>query len=181
MHDRSLLIKGAGGDNKAIRQLWDIWSPKISIFLRGSVPSGDMDDLTQEIMLKIFRSLASYNPVFAPSTWIYTIAGRTRTDWQRQQSKFLKSESENPDSEEMISLIPGPYEGPEAQYIRLESEKRVDDFLQRQNVRDRKILFLYCHEGLSGRAIARVLMTPAETIRYRLKILKAKLKEEMLL
>jgi len=32
------------------------------------------EDLFQEIMLKVFQNLSTYNPMYSFNTWIYTIA-----------------------------------------------------------------------------------------------------------
>lgn len=179
MRDRGLLLKGAEGDNRAIRELWEIWYPRLKLYYKGSVPEKDVEDLIQESMLKVFRNLSTYNPIYSPSTWIYTIAFRTRTDWLRKESKRPLLKAVN-DKEDIVETVPGRYPDPETEYLNSESKSDVKSFLESRDKRDREILYLYCYEDLSGRAIAGIMDLPPETVRYRLKILKQKLKEELL-
>jgi RNA polymerase sigma-70 factor, ECF subfamily len=176
--DRGLLLKAAEGDNTAIRDLWDIWSPRLNLYYRGSLRTEDAEDLVQETMLKVFRSLKSYNPIYSPSTWIYTIAARNRTDWLRKSARQPRVHPEA-DEENRMNSIKGNYPDPEDSYFREESRSEVKDFLNSQDKRDKEILYLYCYEDLSGRGIARVMNLPPETVRYRLKILKKKLNKEL--
>ena len=133
-------------------------------------------------MLKIYRSLDRYNPLYAPATWIYRIAGNTLTDWRRKvfglrESQILNSTDNGRD--ERINGIPDNSPTPEGLYLIRERDEAVREFLNRQEERDRQILFLTGFEGLSGRAAARVMGIPPDTLRYRLKILKKKLEEEL--
>jgi RNA polymerase sigma-70 factor (ECF subfamily) len=170
--ERRLLLKGAAGDSTAHRQIWTRWYPRILLYLKGSLPDEDCEDLCQEIMLKVFRSLKSYNPLWAPSTWIYTIAYRSRVDWHRRYG-MNHSVAEDPALDEM----PGPFPSPDETLIRKDIREKIHRFLERQEERDREILYLHAFEGMSGRQTARALGMPPETVRYRLKILKKRLKE----
>jgi len=182
--DRSLLEQAARGNKTAVRQIWEIWSPRITVYLRNTpgLNTEDREDLAQEIMLKVYRGLDRYNPVYAPATWIYTIASRTVGDWRRKHSRapvLTVGNREEPEDPDFWQTLPGPYEDPETACLNGEDQDRVRQFIRRQKPGDRQLLFLVCYEGLSGRAAARVLEMPHETVRYRMKILKRKLKEAM--
>jgi len=182
--DRTLFIRASEKDAKAVRELWNKWSPKISIFLRNSYGLGDEDreDLHQEIMSKIYNSLASYKQTYSPATWIYTIAKRTVIDWRRKNKSNLKivGESQLEVSQHYYySHIPGKYSDPEKIFMQNEDVSLIREFISSQKEKDRQILFLVCYEGLSGRAASRILDIPAETVRDRLKKLKKDLQEEI--
>lgn len=176
--ERGLLLQAADKDNIAIRELWKIWSPRLNLYFRGTLSAEDVEDLVQETMLKVFRSLSTYNPAYSPSTWIYTIASRSRTDWLRHSTRQPRTVQEG-DDENQLTNVSGTYPDPENSYIYNESRNRVQEFIKSRDSRDREILYLFCYEDLSGRAIAKVMNLPAETVRYRLKILKQKLKKEI--
>lgn len=178
--NRSLLLWAAEGNNQAVRELWEIWSPRLGLYFRGSVSYEDAEDLVQETMLKVFHSAGSYNPVYSPSTWIYTIASRCRTDWLRRNSRRPYIVQETQDGNP-IDEVAGAFPDPETGSIRNESRERIKDFIRSREERDREILYLYCYENLSGRGIAKVMNMPPETVRYRLKILKNQLKKEFLI
>ncbi len=170
--ERSLLLRGAAGDSTALREIWALWSPRILLYLKGSLCDEDCEDLCQEIMIKLFRSLKSYNPLWSPSTWIYTIASRSRIDWHRKNGmKYSEEGDYDPDT------LPGSFLPPDEALIQKDTRERIEEFLGLQNERDRNILYLHAFEGMSGRQTARALDLPPETVRYRLKILKRRLKE----
>jgi len=176
--NRSLLLWAAEGNNQAVRKLWEIWSPRLGLYFRGSFPYEDAEDLVQETMLKVFHSAGSYNPVYSPSTWIYTIAARSKTDWLRRNSRrpYIIRETQGENS---IDELAGDFPDPETEAIRNESQQMIKDFISSREERDREILYLYCYENLSGRGIAKVMNLPPETVRYRLKILKNQLRKEL--
>ena len=183
---RSLLEKVSNGESKGIREMWMIWSPKIMVFLNNcpELSEEDREDLHQEIMSKIIQSSKSYNQKYAPSTWIYTIAKRILIDWKRKSKSRLKvvgvSQLEiNEDGENIIAQIPGIFPTPDVTIIQNEEQNYVQQFIASQSDRDRQILFLYCYENLSGRAVAKILNLPVGTVRDRLRKLKKCLQEEM--
>lgn len=178
IRDRGLLLKASEGDTTAIRELWKVWSPRLELYFRDSFSQDDTEDLVQETMLKVFNSLSRYNPIYAPSTWIYTIASRIRTDTLRRsarQPRTIQGEESERKIENSRSCLPEP----DVSYFKRESRHAVQRFIESRDGRDREILYLYCYEDLSGRGIARVMDLPPETVRYRLKILKQTLKKEL--
>ncbi|MFK8111247.1 MAG: RNA polymerase sigma factor [Rubripirellula sp.] len=47
----------------------------------------DADDLLQEILLQIWRSLSSFKGLSSIDTWVYRVALSTALTWQRSQSR----------------------------------------------------------------------------------------------
>ena len=69
------------------------------------------EELTQEIFLKVYRFRDSYQPGFQFSTWLWTIARNTLTDWMRkdgtsQEQAFDGSEDALPDIEQIPASEP---------------------------------------------------------------------------
>ena len=57
-------------------------------YVRQKLPGQDEDlaeEVTQEVFLKAYRFLPSYQPQYAISTWLWTIARNTVIDWTRSQ------------------------------------------------------------------------------------------------
>ena len=175
LKNRSLLIKAAGGDKKAIVKLWNLWTPRLTVYLchSGVYQREDREDLQQEIMLKVYRTLDRYNPVFAPATWIYTIASNSLKDW-KQKKNHTKAEYD-----ESLLQLPSTEPTPESAFVKEETKKIIQNFIQQQDDRDKQILHLFCYENISVRETAKILNIPYETLRYRIKILKKHLKEEL--
>lgn len=49
--------------------------------------SNDRDDLLQEIVLQVWRSIRQYKAEVTESTWIYRVALYTAISWHRKESK----------------------------------------------------------------------------------------------
>ena len=73
-------------DIKAFLALFQHFAPRIKAYLRRQgADAAIADDLAQEVMLKIWRNAASYDPAKAsPATWVFTITRNTRIDVLRR-------------------------------------------------------------------------------------------------
>ena len=61
--------------NELFEDIWKEYYPGLKIFCRTYLSgSSDLDDVCQEIMLKVFNKLHIYNPLFSFNTWLYAIA-----------------------------------------------------------------------------------------------------------
>lgn len=88
-----LLLKVARNqDRVAFRQLFDHFAPLLKAFLiRGMSAYSDYsqaEEMTQEVMLKIWHKAGSYNSSKAGvNTWVFTIARNTRIDFIRRNER----------------------------------------------------------------------------------------------
>jgi RNA polymerase sigma-70 factor (ECF subfamily) len=82
---QSLLIRAQTGDEGAWQDLCDLYRPLIVGWLRRqSVPSGDLDDLVQEVFLAVVRGLPSFSHSGrqgAFRAWLRTIAFNYSCDY----------------------------------------------------------------------------------------------------
>jgi RNA polymerase sigma-70 factor (ECF subfamily) len=183
LKDRQVLEKAAAGDQKAIKEIWLIWSPKLTVYLRNcpSLSQEDREDLLQDIMGKLYQSLGSYKSFYSPATWIYTLAGRVVIDWRRKNGRYLTviKESQMSGGEYFLNDYAGNYPDPERAALERETLSSIQKFIISQSPCDRQILFLVFYEGLSGRGAAKIMKLAPETVRDRLRKLKKQLKEEM--
>lgn len=90
--DRDLVASAAQGLEGGFEELVRRYQRPISGYVYRMV--GDYDaalDLTQEIFIKIYGSLARYRPEFKFSTWIYKIAHNAAIDHLRRNSGRARS------------------------------------------------------------------------------------------
>jgi len=185
VNEKQLIRNASKGDLKSWEQLWNLWIPRLQMFLYRdrTINREDREELIQDIMLTVFQNLKQFNPLYSPSTWIYTIARRKLIDWKRKVSSALKAlpgdnlyHGEEHDPIVMISEYPGP----EEQMLRMDLQSKVRHFIDSQGDLDRRILLLVCYEGMSGRSASKVLGVPNGTVRDRLRRLKQELIKEVL-
>ena len=55
-----------------LKELYALYYKRLLFFIRSMVRE-DSEDLQQEVFIKVFEKLHTYNPLFSFNTWIYTI------------------------------------------------------------------------------------------------------------
>ena len=64
--------------------------PILEAFFRKRMPNAEWDDLIQETLIKIYRSLGQYDPDRAAMPWVRMIARNVRLDWLSKYKRRLK-------------------------------------------------------------------------------------------
>jgi RNA polymerase sigma-70 factor (ECF subfamily) len=87
--DEELVESTLGGDEHAFSELYERYRrPVYSTAYRITQNAADAQDATQEIFVKLFRSLRSWNPRRAKfSTWLFRMAANQAIDSWRQRRR----------------------------------------------------------------------------------------------
>jgi|WetSurSiteA1Bulk_404760.scaffolds.fasta_scaffold89834_2 RNA polymerase sigma factor (sigma-70 family) len=134
--------------------------------------SHDLNDLFQEVFLRVYKSLASYNPDYQFSTWAVKIATNVCLDRLRQKkAEQLPTE----DIEEVVDNRLNP----EDHYI---AGERLE--LIRQAVRElpedyRVPVILFHQQGFSYEALVEITGQPMTVIKNRLHRARLMLKDKL--
>lgn len=84
--DADLIAGTAAGDADAFALLYRTYAPRIEGWLRVRTSCTDAGELTQEVMVRVWRGASRYDAARgAVSTWIFTIARNTMVDSARAQ------------------------------------------------------------------------------------------------
>ncbi len=148
----------------------------VSLFDFGA-PDGahqEREDLVQEIMVKVMVNLHRYNPRYAFTTWIYSVARNHCRDWARRQRVRARHAAPH-EVEETASCLPGP----EELYLAREEAAITDGYLARLTDLERQIAFLRLVEHERYDDIGRILAMPAGTVRYRVHEIRKGLENEL--
>ena len=130
----------------------------------GAYAYSESDDLLQEILLQIWRSLSTFKGDSSIDTWSYRVALNTALTWRRSQSrrkKNIPSETSN------LNELPTTAQGHD-------SANLLDQFLRTLSKSDRALVLLYL-DDLSGKAMAEVTGLTEGAIRVRVHRIKQKL------
>lgn len=173
--EEKLQAVGDYQDKKAFSELFNHFAPKLKVFLvtgyDKQVSYAMADDLVQEVMVKVWRKAASYQPGKAKaSTWIYTIARNARIDMLRKQNP-LKNALDTDD----IWYEP---ESEETPFLDLQQERNKDIVSQQLRALQedqRQVLFKAYMEGKSHTEIADELEIPLGTVKSRIRLAMKKL------
>jgi RNA polymerase sigma-70 factor, ECF subfamily len=81
MDDDELIARLAGGDDRALRELFQRHAPFLAARLRGVLPPSEVEDVLQETFLAAWRGAASYQPLDTAGGskaggWLWGIARR---------------------------------------------------------------------------------------------------------
>jgi len=106
--DRDLVVLALSGNQQAFSQLMLRHKESLLYYIRRQFSIGEAaDDLLLIIFDKAFRKLESYDPQFAFSTWLFSIAEHSCIDHIRKQKALLQSlrfmRTHDPNSSELIT------------------------------------------------------------------------------
>lgn len=167
--DRDLVASAAQGIEGGFEELVRRYQRPISGYVYRMV--GDYDsalDLTQEIFIKIYGSLARYRPEFKFSTWIYKIAHNAAIDHLRRNSGRERSftTGTETDSYELPLESDGP--SPEQQSEREERRVEIECVVRSLPTAYRELVVLRHSQDLTYEEIVEVTALPLGTVKNRL-------------
>jgi RNA polymerase sigma-70 factor (ECF subfamily) len=85
MDDDELISAMAGGDDRALRELFARHAPWLAARLRTILPAAEVEDVLQESFLAIWRGARGYRPVGSAGGWLWTITRRQAALWLRRR------------------------------------------------------------------------------------------------
>ncbi|HEX7899770.1 MAG TPA: sigma-70 family RNA polymerase sigma factor [Planctomycetota bacterium] len=142
------------GDPAAFESLVRGFGDRLYRFVRRLVGERWADDLTQDVFLRVYRTIASYRPTGRFEAWMYTVANNVCVDFLRRR----RPEAPLGEAEQEIEGR-SPLERVEEDERRAALMKAVDRLPA-----DQKQVFLLREEaGLSFKEIAAVLGCPLNT------------------
>jgi RNA polymerase sigma-70 factor, ECF subfamily len=178
MDDAFLIQQAIAGQPDAFRLLVLRWQKPIFRFLSLlGLPSALVDDLAQEVFLRVFRNLASFDAGKASfSTWLFTIARHLAAN--EAQRAYHQRED--------LALTPVDNVDPAADQLQTLATKqrglRLRLALAKLPARLRSVLLLSQVEGLSVEEVAAVQSCATGTVKSRVfrarQLLRAALAEE---
>lgn len=161
---------------KIFEIIWKQYHKRILYFIRNMV-AANAEDMLQDVMLKVYRNLHTYNPRYSFNGWIYTIA-RNHCFNQLKKRKLPVQDPVN--SSENI-VIHTDKLNPEKEMIHKELNKKINEIIGAMPYEHCQIAFLRFFEGLKCREIAQILKIPSGTVKSRLhyirKVLQKKLEQ----
>lgn len=130
--------------------------------------SSDVDDLFQEVNLRLWQNIESFRGEAAISTWVYRITVNTCILWKREKGRQLKLREQ---ADPPIVLPDAPKETPER-------IKRLRAAIQKLKEADRTIILLVL-EGCSYKEIAEITGLSQSNVGAKISRIKARLKKQI--
>lgn len=172
----SLVERCLSGDASAWEQIVQQYSRRIyNICYRFAGSTDDAEDLTQEVFIRMYRTLNSYDTSRgAFVTWVTTITRNLLVDHFRRSKMERMTDSLDaaPSGDEnaltLGEQIPDQGPAPEVEVQRVETKQVVHQALQKLSPDLREAVILRDLQDMDYRDIAAVLKVPEGTVKSRI-------------
>lgn len=156
----------------------DRFRSRVLRYLTRLVGEGEVEDLTQSVMLKVSDGLPDFRGDSSLSTWIYRIATNAALDRLRRKTVEPPGEVEL-ESEE--GDVPQAAQSPsvERTAIREEMNACIREFIERLPENHKTVMVLSELEGFKNDEIAAILGLSLATVKIRLHRAREKLRLEL--
>ena len=174
MDDNELIKQILKGNSNAFTFLVNRYQ-KLVLHITGRLiqRQEDLEDVCQEVFLKVYQNLGKYRNECKLSTWIATIAYNTGINYLR---KFKKPDKTNLDSEEVFRNRTDPeFIG----YEQTDLHRYIREQIMQLPVQYRTVITLYHLEEFTYQEIEQITGMPEGTVKNYLFRAKALLKEKL--
>ena len=178
-----LVRRCIAGDAVAWEEIVQRYNRRIyNICYRFAGSADDAQDLTQEVFIKMYRMISSYDAGRAAfMTWVTTITRNLLVDHFRKTKQDRMTESldgaasEHEDAMPLSDRIPDKGAPPDARVQSREAEETVHQALQKLSPELREAVILRDLQDMDYREIAAVLRVPEGTVKSRINRGRAEL------
>lgn len=161
-----LIRRAQEGDESAFRELFLRHRSDVArVVFRVLGPSPDVDDVTQDVFIHVYRSLKSFRGDSKFSTWLY------RLSMNVARMHLRKGRSRPQISDAAVPEAPRAGEEQDSPDQALERGQRVKALyrlVEGLSEKKRAVLVLHDLEGVSAKQIAEIVEAPVLTVRTRL-------------
>jgi RNA polymerase sigma-70 factor (ECF subfamily) len=172
LYEQVLVLRFQAGDQGAFTELVRRYHDRLRYYVRRlSVDESTVDDVLQEIWLKVFRGLPKLRQPRALSMWLYRIARNAALAEHRRQRAHVEFALQHEPQ--------APGAAPEHADFTPEDAGRIHAALERLPPHQRDVLLLRFLEALSYEDIADIVGTPVGTVRSRIHYAKCALRQAM--
>lgn len=182
--DAQLVASALAGSQAAFRELvLRFERPVYSLIARMVHDPGTAEDLAQEVFVKAYRSLHTYDASRKLSSWLFKIAHNTTIDHLRRHTPDTVSLEASPDEEGRGGLAAvlsdGSVEDPAAAAERRDMARSLERAISRLRPEYREAVVLFYVEGATYQEICDVTGLPLGTVKTNLHRARKELATEM--
>lgn len=179
--DSELVARAVTGREESFEELVRRYQRPIASYVYRMV--GDYDsalDLTQEVFIKVYASLARYRSEFKFSTWIYKIAHNAAIDHLRRVSTRDQSLTIESDGAEYEIPLKSAKPTPEQESERRERRTEIEAVVGQLPLAYRNLILLRHSQDMSYDEIAEVTGLPLGTVKNRLFRAREMMREQFI-
>jgi RNA polymerase sigma-70 factor (ECF subfamily) len=167
--DGDLIIASVGGRSDSFEELVRRYQRPITGYVFRIVGEYEASlDVTQEVFIKVYNSLAKYSSEYKFSTWLYRIAHNAAVDHLRRNSVSQQSlEAENADGTFELQ-IESRAASPEQDHERSQWRSEIEVVVELLPTAYKELIVLRHGQDLSYDEIAEITCLPLGTVKNRL-------------
>jgi RNA polymerase sigma-70 factor (ECF subfamily) len=128
----------------------------------------EAEDVTQEVFVKAFKNIRSYDGRAAVSTWLFKIASNLCVDRARRRKRRSEAVSLDAGPESALLEPSDATWDPESHAVAIDMRAALDVAIAALSEKLRPVLLLHDVEGLDYKQIADALGIPLGTVKSRL-------------
>jgi RNA polymerase sigma-70 factor (ECF subfamily) len=178
--EAALVAELQAGSECAFAELIDRFhQPLYSLIARSLQDPADAADITQEVFLKVFRSISGFHGESTLRTWLYRIALREASNqrrwWSRHKHQEIALDAPcsshcacDGETQSLASTLADSASSPFDQAVQQETRERVEAALREVPEAFRAVLVMREIEGFAYEEIAEILNVNLGTVKSRL-------------
>lgn len=171
--DIELVNKCLSGEQEAFSEIVTRYKKLIySVVYNMINDKQEVNDISQEVFIRIYKSLDRYNPEYKFSTWAVKIATNLCLDI------FRKKKVDSVSIDEMID-VSSSVDTPETKYIKKEKSEMIKKAVADLPDKYRVPILLFHQNGLSYEEITGILNEPMTIVKNRLYRARLMLREKL--
>lgn len=180
--DEQLAKRLAGGDETAFDCLYRRYNRQISSFVRKQVSENQyVEDITQEVFMRVYKSIASFDVTKRFSSWTYKIAlNEVKRHWKRSSKHQTYSldtpVNEYSDDREQKELIKDTRIAPEDLVAEDLFSRDLKVLIDRLPPKQKTVVILRVDNELTFEEISEICECPLSTVLSRMRYAIQKLR-----
>jgi len=166
------------GDLTAFRELIDSYAPRVqAIAYQMTGDSDDSQDIAQEVFLRLFRTLDTFDPKYGFSTWLYRITVNVSIDHLRKNRRLQERSLEEVEKDSTLIDCADP---PGSELERNELKGAIERLAGNLSLKQRKIFVLRDIQGFSTSETAQILGCSQIVVRVHLAAARTRVRDALL-
>ncbi|NES81919.1 MAG: sigma-70 family RNA polymerase sigma factor [Moorea sp. SIO2B7] len=165
--DKQLVLRCQKRDHRSFPLLYQRYQQRVRSTLYQLCGAEVLDDLVQEVFLRVWKGLPKLRQASTFSTWLYRISWNVAMDQRRQFAKSPQQQKKPPEEEQNLSnSLSRPQDTPNL--MQLHYQDLVQRGLQNLRIEHRVVLVLHDLEDIPQKEVAKILRIPVGTVKSRL-------------
>ncbi|MFW6310478.1 MAG: RNA polymerase sigma factor [Prolixibacteraceae bacterium] len=180
LEEKELLLNLQEGDKTAFRQFFNRYQQLVFNVCYRMCDSREVaEDITQDVFIKAFQSIANFRGDAKLSTWLYRITVNTclKNQNRKKLNRIVSLDFLLKEEESTYSIFDS--ESPEQKLEKTETEQIVRCAIQKLSARQKTAVVLHRYENLSYEEIARVMAISIPAVESLLHRAKENLSEKL--